>query len=132
MTPRISRVRLTRPPQIAYHAQSLHNSQAKMSFLRSFSADPAAFVQTWLASQARDLDSVLGTSEAAILGPGGGALGGGAIGGAGSAPGAGADEGPSRKVRTEELRRSEFFQLPWVEEAVAMQEGLRLAQKGGV
>lgn len=42
--------------------------------------------------------------------------------------------GPSEglTVREEELRRSEFFRLPWVEEAVAVQEGLRMASKSGM
>lgn len=115
----------------------MHNSQQKLAFLRSFSSDPAEFIQTWLASQARDLDGVLGTSENAVLGPGGGLLGGGSIGGAGSASEAQAlEDAAGRKVRPEELRRSEFFKLPWVEEAVAIQEGLRVAelqkQKTGV
>lgn len=112
--------------QITHLAQSLHNSQQKLGFLRSFSDNPSEFIQTWLASQSRDLDGVLGTSENAVLGPGGGLLGGGAIGGAG----ADAEGQEGRKVRPEELRRSEFFKLPWVEEAVALQEGMRVAELG--
>jgi SWI/SNF-related matrix-associated actin-dependent regulator of chromatin subfamily D len=42
--------------------------------------------------------------------------------------GSGPSEGAT--VRAEELRRSEFFTLPWVEEAVAVQEGFRQAAKG--
>ncbi|KAJ3843095.1 SWI/SNF complex 60 kDa subunit [Lentinula raphanica] len=87
--------------EIALLAQSLHNSHLKRTFLQSFANDPAKFIQTWLESQSRDLESVLG---------------------------AGASEGLT--LRQEELRRSEFFRLPWVEEAVAVQEGLRLASKG--
>jgi hypothetical protein len=30
-----------------------------------------------------------------------------------------------RRVREEEMRRSEFWGMPWVEEAVAVQEGIR-------
>ncbi|KAF7309650.1 SWI/SNF and RSC complex subunit [Mycena indigotica] len=86
--------------EISTHAQSLHNSYLKRTFLQSFAQDPAHFIQTWLESQSRDLETVLGS---------------------------GASEGLS--VRQEELRRSEFFQLPWVEEAVAVQEGQRLALK---
>ncbi|TFK69202.1 SWI/SNF complex 60 kDa subunit [Pluteus cervinus] len=87
--------------EIALHAQSLHNSHIKRTFLESFANDPARFIQTWLESQSRDLETILGS---------------------------GPSEGMT--VRQEELKRSEFFQLPWVEEAVAVQEGTRLAAKG--
>ncbi|CAA7262676.1 unnamed protein product [Cyclocybe aegerita] len=86
--------------EIALLAQSLHNSHMKHTFLESFAEDPARFIQTWLESQSRDLESILGS---------------------------GPTEGAT--VRQEELKRSEFFQLPWVEEAVAIQEGVRLAAK---
>lgn len=75
----------------------------KRTFLRGFSDDPRGFVQTWLASQSRDLESVLAS---------------------------GASEGAT--VRQEDLKRTEFFRLPWVEEAVAIQEGMRLASKSGI
>ena len=42
----------------------------------------------------------------------------------------GPGEGPT--IRQDDLRRSEFFRLPWVEEAVAVQEGLRVAAKVGL
>ncbi|KAG6830135.1 hypothetical protein H0H92_001999 [Tricholoma furcatifolium] len=87
--------------EISLLAQSLHNSHLKKTFLESFAKDPAKFIQTWLESQSRDLESVLGS---------------------------GPSEGMT--VRQEELKRSEFFRLPWVEEAVAIQEGMRLASKG--
>lgn len=86
--------------QISLLAQSLHNSHTKRVFLQSFADDPAKFIQTWLESQSRDLESVLGS---------------------------GPSEGAT--IRAEELRRSDFFRLPWVEEAVAIQEGVRLATK---
>ena len=89
--------------QIALHVQSLNNSHLKRTFLRSFSDNPQAFIQTWLESQARDLENVMAS------GPG---------------------EGPT--IRQDDLRRSEFFRLPWVEEAVAVQEGLRVAAKVGL
>lgn len=95
----------------------------KRTFLESFASDPAQFIQTWLESQSRDLESIMGS---------------------------GPSEGQT--VRQEELKRSEFFQLPWVEEvrflfffcrwswtwvvdnlicqAVAISEGVRLAAKG--
>ncbi|KAF8882811.1 SWI/SNF complex protein [Infundibulicybe gibba] len=87
--------------EIAILAQSLHNSHLKKTFLESFANDPAQFIQTWLESQSRDLETILGS---------------------------GPSEGMT--VRQEELKRSEFFSLPWVEEAVAIQEGMRLASKG--
>ncbi|THG95970.1 hypothetical protein EW026_g5774 [Hermanssonia centrifuga] len=89
--------------EISLHVQSLNNSHLKRTFLHSFSADPQAFIQTWLESQSRDLDSVLGS---------------------------GPSEGAT--LRQDDLRRSEYFRLPWVEEAVAVQEGLRLAAKAGL
>ncbi|TBU28428.1 SWI/SNF complex 60 kDa subunit [Dichomitus squalens] len=89
--------------EIALHVQSLSNSHQKRTFLRAFEEDPRGFIQTWLASQSRDLESVLGS---------------------------GPSEGAT--VRQEDLKRSEFFRLPWVEEAVAIQEGMRLAAKAGI
>ncbi|KAF9265064.1 SWI/SNF complex 60 kDa subunit [Marasmius fiardii PR-910] len=86
--------------EIALLAQSIHNSHLKRTFLQSFAKDPAMFIQTWLESQSRDLETILGSGPTDGL-----------------------------TVRQEELRRSEFFKLPWVEEAVAVQEGLRLAAK---
>jgi SWI/SNF-related matrix-associated actin-dependent regulator of chromatin subfamily D len=86
--------------EIALLAQSLHNSHMKRTFLESFAKDPSQFIQTWLESQSRDLESILGNGPMEGL-----------------------------TIRQEELRRSEFFQLPWVEEAVAIQEGVRLAAK---
>lgn len=83
--------------------QSLHNSHLKRTFLRAFSSNPQTFIQTWLESQSRDLESILGS---------------------------GPSEGAT--LRQDDLRRSEFFRLPWVEEAVAVQEGLRLAAKAGL
>ncbi|KAG1736394.1 uncharacterized protein EDB91DRAFT_1142248, partial [Suillus paluster] len=81
--------------EITLLAQSLHNSHMKQQFLQSFANDPANFIQTWLASQSRDLESVLGS---------------------------GLSEGAT--IHAEELHRSDFFRLPWVEEAVAVYEGM--------
>ncbi|PCH42853.1 SWI/SNF complex 60 kDa subunit [Wolfiporia cocos MD-104 SS10] len=89
--------------EIAEHVQSLNNAHLKRTFLRAFADDPQMFITTWLASQSRDLESVLGS---------------------------GPSEGAT--VRQEDLRRSEFFRLPWVEEAVAVQDGLRLAARAGM
>ena len=85
--------------EIAVLIQSLQNSHTKRVFLQSFAKDPAQFIQTWLESQSRDLESVLGS---------------------------GPSEGAT--IRAEELRRSEFFRLPWVDEAVAVHESARLAK----
>ncbi|KAL1742058.1 hypothetical protein HDZ31DRAFT_44090 [Schizophyllum fasciatum] len=73
--------------EISLHVQSLHNAHLKRTFLDSFAEDPAKFIQTWLESQSRDLENILGS-------------------------------GPSmgQTLRSEELRRSEFFKLPWVGE----------------
>jgi len=87
--------------EIALHAQSLHNAYTKRAFLQSFASDPVQFIHMWLESQSSDLETILGS---------------------------GFSEGAM--VRAEELRRSEFFKLPWVEEAVAVQEGMRFASKG--
>ena len=57
------------------------------------SASPHAFIQNWLAAQARDLDSMLGYQIGVPGGNGG-------------------------SVTEEDLRRSELFTLPWVEEAI--------------
>ncbi|KAI6007053.1 SWI/SNF complex 60 kDa subunit [Pisolithus albus] len=86
--------------EIALLTQSLHNAHTKRIFLRSFAEDPTKFIQNWLESQSRDLESTLGS---------------------------GPSEGAT--IRAEELRRSDFFRLPWVEEAVAIQEGMRLSSK---
>ena len=73
--------------KIALHVQSLHNSHLKRTFLESFANDPVKLIHTWLESQSRDLESILGS---------------------------GPSEGAT--IRTEELKRTEFFRLPWVEE----------------
>ncbi|CAK5273926.1 unnamed protein product [Mycena citricolor] len=86
--------------EISTLAQSLQNSHLKRTFLESFANDPSQFIQTWLESQSRDLETVLGSGPSDGL-----------------------------TIRQEELKRSEFFKLPWVEEAVSIQEGLRLASK---
>jgi len=89
--------------EISLHVQSLQNSHLKRTFLQSFAGNPQEFIQTWLESQSRDLEAVLGS---------------------------GPSEGAT--LRQDDLRRSDYFKLPWVEEAVAIQEGLRLAAKAGL
>jgi len=49
--------------QIAVAAQSIRNSKLRLDFLKSFASDPKSFVQTWLQSQSRDLDIVLGNEQ---------------------------------------------------------------------
>ncbi|KAI0826100.1 SWI/SNF complex 60 kDa subunit [Irpex lacteus] len=89
--------------EISLHVQSLQNSHLKRTFLQSFASNPRDFIQTWLESQSRDLEAILGS---------------------------GPSEGAT--LRQDDLRRSEYFRLPWVEEAVAIQEGMRLAAKTGL
>lgn len=67
--------------EIAATAQAVRNAKQKRDFLLQFSEDPAKFVETWLASQSRDLEVILGN-----------------------------DHG----VKDEDLKRSDFFRLPWV------------------
>jgi SWI/SNF-related matrix-associated actin-dependent regulator of chromatin subfamily D len=86
--------------QIATLAQSLQSSVLKRQFLQSFAEDPSNFISTWLTSQSRDLESILGS---------------------------GPSEGAT--IRKEDLSRSEFFRMAWVEEAVAIWDGMRVANK---
>ncbi|KAF9235929.1 BAR-domain-containing protein [Melanogaster broomeanus] len=62
--------------------QDLSKLDDERVFLQSFADDPAKFIHTWLESQSRDLESILGS---------------------------GPSEGAT--IRTEELRRSDFFRL---------------------
>ncbi|THH03849.1 hypothetical protein EW145_g5959 [Phellinidium pouzarii] len=89
--------------ETALLAQQIQNAQIKRAFLNAFATEPADFLNKWLTSQSRDLESVLA---------------------------AGPSEGLT--IREEELKRSEFFKLSWVEEAVAVQEGLRMASRNVV
>ncbi|KAI0798153.1 SWI/SNF complex 60 kDa subunit [Abortiporus biennis] len=86
--------------EIALQIQSLTNSHLKRTFLSSFAQNPNSFIETWLESQSRDLETALAS-------------------------------GPSASMRQDDLRRSEFFRLPWVEEGVAIMEGMRLNAKAG-
>ncbi|WVF68489.1 hypothetical protein IAT40_003256 [Kwoniella sp. CBS 6097] len=84
--------------ELAYFARDL---KQKRDFLESFAASPQAFIQNWLAAQARDLDQMLGYQ----IGTSG--LNGGS-------------------VREEDLRRSDLFNLPWVDEAITVHESSRM------
>jgi SWI/SNF-related matrix-associated actin-dependent regulator of chromatin subfamily D len=64
------------------------------------SANPQAFIHNWLAAQARDLDQMLGYQIGS--GPNGGG------------------------VREEDLRRSDLFSMPWIDEAITIHEAGRL------
>ena len=78
----------------------MHASILKRQFLQAFADDPAGFIQNFLESQSRDLESMLGS---------------------------GPSEGAT--IRKEDLQRSEYFRMPWVEEAVAVWDGMRLASR---
>ncbi|KAI0312225.1 SWI/SNF complex subunit [Amylostereum chailletii] len=86
---------------IASLVQSMHSSMLKRQFLQAFADNPASFIRTYLESQSRDLESILGS---------------------------GPSEGAT--IRKEDLQRSEYFRMPWVEEAVAVWDGMRLASRG--
>lgn len=73
-------------------------------FTDSGSASPYAFIHNWLAAQARDLDQMLGFQ----------------IGAPGTNGGS---------VREEDLRRSDLFTLPWVDEGIAVYEAQRAQEK---
>ncbi|KAJ3413579.1 SWI/SNF complex component snf12 [Chytridiales sp. JEL 0842] len=49
--------------QIARHVEEITNCKMKRDFMLAFAADPANFVQRWTASQARDLEVILGDSR---------------------------------------------------------------------
>ncbi|WWC95792.1 hypothetical protein V866_002658 [Kwoniella sp. B9012] len=87
--------------ELAYFARDV---KQKRDFLESFASNPQAFIQNWLAVQARDLDQMLGYQ---IGTPG---LNGG-------------------NIREEDLRRSDLFSLPWVDEAVTVHESIRMEQE---
>ncbi|KAG8727970.1 SWI/SNF complex component snf12, partial [Ceratobasidium sp. 423] len=63
----------------------------KREFCKSYAANPQQFIHRWVASQSRDLDIILGQ--------------GGMAGTGNSKPGV--------NLGDEDLRRSEFFRLPW-------------------
>ncbi|WFD33103.1 non-specific serine/threonine protein kinase [Malassezia sp. CBS 17886] len=94
--------------QIAQAALTIRNRAAAKQFLSSFAADPQGHLQKWIASQARDLDTLLGTST-------------GGRGVDGTAGGT--------NFSNEELRRADTFHGPWVNEAVIVAESQRLAQR---
>ncbi len=101
--------------ELAYFARDL---KQKRDFLESFayvrcstyvilylptytSTNPQIFIQNWLAAQARDLDSMLGYQ-----------VGNPAVNGG--------------NIREEDLRRSDLFNMPWVDEAINIHEASRM------
>lgn len=89
----------------------------KREFCKSYAANPQQFIQRWISSQARDLDVILGMSCGCCL-PGSHRLGQGGMAGTGNAK-------PQVGLGDEDLRRSEFFRLAWVREAIGVYEGSR-------
>lgn len=70
--------------KIVQCVQSINNSKIKRDFLMQFSKEPVEFINKWIASQARDLEVILGES----------------------------------KVNLEQIKESDFYQQPWMKEAV--------------
>ncbi|OWT38076.1 hypothetical protein J008_04410 [Cryptococcus neoformans] len=84
--------------ELAFFAKEL---KQKKDFLESFAANPQAFINNWLAAQARDLDQMLGYQIGQAVVNGG-------------------------SVREEDLRRSDLFTMPWVDEAITVHESARM------
>ncbi|KAJ1557186.1 SWI/SNF complex component snf12, partial [Cladochytrium tenue] len=64
--------------------EAIHQAKLKREFMLAFAKDPVNFVNRWVASQSRDLETILGGARTGV----------------------------------EEMRHSEFYRRPWVEEAV--------------
>ena len=91
--------------KIAQAAATIRNRASARDFLAAFAKDPQGHLRTWIASQARDLDAILGNNPV---------------------PGAG---GSVSSFTAEEMRRAETFRGAWVDEAVIVNEAQRLAEK---
>ncbi|KAK0554249.1 SWI/SNF and RSC complex subunit Ssr3 [Tilletia horrida] len=91
--------------EIAQAAMSLSTHSSTAAFLAAFARDPQVHLRTWLASQSRDLDAIVGAT--ALAGASGAGIG----------------------IGKEEMRRSENFKGGWVNEAVIIHEGQRLAER---
>ena len=81
------------------HSRGFQKHSTSLSYAH-FSAEPRVFIQNWLAAQARDLDTMLGYQVG--LGGNGGS------------------------VTEEDLRRSDLFNMPWVDEAITVHEAARM------
>lgn len=55
---------MTYDDKIVQCVQSINNSKIKRDFLLQFSKEPVEFINKWIASQARDLEIILGESKA--------------------------------------------------------------------
>ncbi|SAM82350.1 uncharacterized protein UBRO_04655 [Ustilago bromivora] len=91
--------------KIAQATATIRNRASARDFLAAFAKDPQGHLRTWIASQARDLDAILGNNPV---------------------PGAG---GSVSNFTAEEMRRAETFRGAWVDEAVIVNEAQRLAEK---
>ncbi|KAF8312533.1 SWI/SNF complex 60 kDa subunit [Clavulina sp. PMI_390] len=80
--------------EISETTQAIRASQLKQQFFQGFAHSPQTFISDWMASQSRDLETILGND---------------------------------RGVPDELMRRSDFFRLPWVDEAVVVHESMRVA-----
>lgn len=54
---------MTYDDKIVQCVQSINNSKIKRDFLLQFSKEPVEFINKWIASQARDLEIILGESK---------------------------------------------------------------------
>lgn len=77
--------------RIAQATQTLENRTSTRDFLAAFARDPHNHLQTWMASQARDLNAILGQNYSSS---------------------------EHLNLSKEELRRSETFRGDWVDQAV--------------
>lgn len=91
--------------KISQAVHALQNHAAARDFLYTFSQDPLDHLQSWLSSQARDLDAILGARS--------------------SVPGAGVGSGLSN----EDMRRAETFTGAWVDEAITGHVALDTARR---
>lgn len=100
---------LSTEDEIASLALAIRTSRAKRDHLAAFASNPVDFMTTFLSTQSRDLDTILGHTIAPL----------------GSHTNGG-------DVREEDLRRSDLFRQPWVEEAVVVHQGAKLAREADV
>ncbi|PWN45344.1 hypothetical protein IE81DRAFT_308961 [Ceraceosorus guamensis] len=100
--------------RIAQATSTLSTRALSRDFLSTFSQNPHAHLRSWLASQSRDLDVVLGS--------------GGLSGNGGTGTGTGSG-GALAGLTDEELRRAGTFRGKWVDEAVVVLESARYAER---
>lgn len=90
--------------QIAQAAAAVRNHAAVRDFLDNFSRQPREHIHSWIAAHAKDLASAAGQT---VLG----------------------GKGTVNALGHEEIRRSETFRGPWVEEALIVAESHRNAMR---